>query len=190
MSRVAPPFPPLEVSGSSGRTGLKTVCAGRVEGRAVKLARERVGQGGRASREENSLSITGRQSSVTRRGSSAAARDRRQRLGRRARQVAGGPGEQAGNCEEIFAQHGSYTEPNSEDSRIVVSQKFETEPSKYFEEKLLSAMFEKLLSELAPELQPLLDQLSERLAAEQPSWHTEAPPPRSASSLQTESADF
>ena len=178
MSRVAPPFPPLEVSASSGQTGFKTVCAGRVEGRAVRLAR--AGQGGRASREENSLSITGRQSSVTRRGSSAAARDRRQRLGRRARQVAGGPGEQAGNCEEVFAQHGSYTEHNSDDSRIVVSQKFETEPSKYFEEKLLSAMFEKLLSELAPELQPLLDQLSERLAAEQPAWHTEAPPPRSA----------
>ena len=45
--------------------------------------------------------------------------------------------------EEVFAQHGDYENYLKEER--ILSQKFETEPSKYFEEKIFSALFDKLL---------------------------------------------
>ena len=53
-------------------------------------------------------------------------------------------------CEETFAEHGSYNTNHNkgvedETWSRTLSQKFETEPEKYLEEKLLSALMEQLL---------------------------------------------
>ena len=90
-------------------------------------------------------------------------------------------------CEETFAEHGSYKAdckgvPDETWSRTL-SHKFETEPEKYLEEKLLSALMEQLLVGfllnldlfilhfrlqvgVAEEMQPAVQQHSERLATE------------------------
>ena len=59
---------------------------------------------------------------------------------------------QAGGCEETFAEHSSYKvdtkegdDGHQETWRRTLSHKFETEPEKYLEEKLLSALMEQLL---------------------------------------------
>ena len=51
----------------------------------------------------------------------------------------------------------SHTKP------AYISPKFETEPTKYFEEKLLSALFDKLLHAVVGELQPAVDSYAEKV---------------------------
>jgi len=74
-------------------------------------------------------------------------------------------------CEETFAEHGSYKADCKGDvadetwSRML-SHKFETEPEKYLEEKLLNALMEQLLVGVAEEMQPAVQEHSERLATE------------------------
>ena len=97
-------------------------------------------------------------------------------------------------CEETFAEHGSYKADCKGDvadetwSRML-SHKFETEPEKYLEEKLLNALMEQLLVGfykiffirhfplqvgVAEEMQPAVQEHSERLATEVRTCHLAA----------------
>ena len=48
-------------------------------------------------------------------------------------------------CEEVYAEHGEYSATPDTSQSALLSQKFETEPTKYFEDKILSALFDKML---------------------------------------------
>ena len=85
------------------------------------------------------MSITGRQSHVLRRTGSL----QRVKAGSRHEDVAK-EGEDEG-CEEVYAEHGTYSSTPDKCQSPLLSQKFETEPTKYFEDKIFSALFDKLL---------------------------------------------
>ena len=72
-----------------------------------------------------------------------------------------GPGLAEGR-EETFASHGEYSEAGPEVGPVV-SRKFETEPEKYLEEKLLAALMEQLLGAVAEEMAPALATHTEML---------------------------
>ena len=55
--------------------------------------------------------------------------------------------------EEVYAQHGSINE-SLEEHKSNISKKFESEPSRYFGDKILNALFDSLLISVAPELCP------------------------------------
>ena len=80
------------------------------------------------------MSITGRQSHVLRRAGSL----QRVKAGAHAEDEAEG-------CEEVYAEHGEYSSTPDTSQSPLLSQKFETEPTKYFEDKILSALFDKML---------------------------------------------
>ena len=96
------------------------------------------------------MSITGRQSSVLRRTGSL----QRVRAGSRSSEIKGAAediketaeaADEDEGCEEVYAEHGTYSaDPDTRQSPFL-SQKFETEPTKYFEDKIFSALFDKLL---------------------------------------------
>ena len=126
----------------------------RILGSQVKLEKSRV-------RENRTLSITGRQTNVLKRNGRTRERDR-----------ALVPSEDAGceDREEVFAEHGDYKDPEAQQKKIIISQKFETEPSVYFEEKLISALFDSLLSEVAGELQPAVESYESKLTGQGQPW--------------------
>ena len=80
------------------------------------------------------MSITGRQSHVLRRTGSL------QRV-----KAAAHAEDEAEVCEEVYAEHGEYSSTPDTSQPPLLSQKFETEPTKYFEDKILSALFDKML---------------------------------------------
>ena len=100
-------------------------------------------------RENKNLSITGRQTKV---------------LKRNGRERDAGSEDK----EEVFAEHGEYKD--SQQKRIVISQKFETEPSVYFEEKLLSALFDRLMCEVAGALQPAVESYEVKVTGQARQW--------------------
>lgn len=114
----------------------------RIVGSPVKIEKSKV-------RENKTLSVTGRQTRVLKRN---------------------GKDRDVGceDKEEVFAEHGEYKD--SQQKRVVVSQKFETEPSVYFEEKLLSALLDKLMSEVAGELQPAVERYEAKVRGEAGQW--------------------
>ena len=138
-------------------------------GHAVKLSKQKYPR----NREEGNLSITGSRSNVARRNSLL----QRKKVTRKTKYL--NNNDPNGNIsdidtkadvEETFAQHGDYKDMEK-DQRFVVSQKFETEPSKYFEEKLFSALFDKMLTEIAEEIQPAIESYAEKvISAENPPW--------------------
>ena len=77
------------------------------------------------------------------------------------------------DVEETFAEHGDYKDTDK-CQKFVVSQKFETEPSKYFEEKLLSALFDKVLTDISEEIQPAIESYTDKVIVnEKPLWEDE-----------------
>ena len=112
-------------------------------------------------RENRTLSITGRQSNVLKRNGRTRERDR-----------APVNSEDAGyeDKEEVFAEHGDYQDPQGGQKKIIISQKFETEPSVYFQEKLCSALFDCLLAEVAGELQPAVENYESKLTGQGQPW--------------------
>ena len=114
----------------------------RIVGSPVKIEKSKV-------RENKNLSVTGRQTRVLKRNG-------------RDRDVG------CEDREEVFAEHGEYKD--SQQKRVVVSQKFETEPSVYFEEKLLSALLDRLMSEVAGELQPAVERYEVKVRGEAGQW--------------------
>ena len=94
------------------------------------------------------MSITGRQSNVLRRTGSI----QRVKVGSREmkgvaediKDTAEAADEDEG-CEETYAEHGTYSSAQETRNSPLLSQKFETEPTKYFEDKIFSALFDKLL---------------------------------------------
>ena len=109
----------------------------RVVGKSIKIEKLK-----KASAAVPSLSVTGRQSSVVRRSASS------QRLrGGQARPAARAEAAdtEAGHedAEEVYAEHGDSAALLAAASHIPT--KFETEPSKYFEDKIFSALFDNLL---------------------------------------------
>ena len=126
----------------------------RIVGSRVKLERSRV-------RENRSLSVTGRQTNVLKRNGRNRDRDR-----------APVNSEEAGteDREEVFAEDGDYSDHPGEQKKIIISQKFETEPSVYFEEKLCSALFDSLLTEVAGQLQPAVESYESKVSGEGQPW--------------------
>ena len=109
----------------------------RVVGKSIKIEKLK-----KASPAVPSLSVTGRQSCVVRRSASS------QRLrGGQARPAARAEAAdtEAGHedAEEVYAEHGDSAALLAAASHIPT--KFETEPSKYFEDKIFSALFDNLL---------------------------------------------
>ena len=89
-----------------------------------------------------SLSVTGRQSSVLRRSaSSQRLRGGQARPGARAEAADTEAGHE--DSEEVYAEHGDSAALLAAAAHIPT--KFETEPSKYFEDKIFSALFDNLL---------------------------------------------
>ena len=94
------------------------------------------------------MSITGRQSNGLRRTGSL----QRVKVGSREtkgasediKDAAEAADEDEG-CEETYAEHGTYSKAQETRNSPLLSQKFETEPTKYFEDKIFSALFDKLL---------------------------------------------
>ena len=123
-------------------------------GSRVKLERSRV-------RENRALSITGRQTNVLKRNG---------RTRERERPAVNSEDAGAEDREEVFAEDGDYRDQEGQQKRLVLSQKFETEPSVYFEEKLCSALFDSLLSEVAGELQPAVESYESRLTEQGQPW--------------------
>ena len=116
----------------------------RVVGKSIKILKPKKHSG------STNLSITGRQSSVLRRTGSL----QRVRAGSRSSEIKGAAddikeaaeaADEDEGCEEVYAEHGTYpADPDTRQSPLL-SQKFETEPTKYFEDKIFSALFDKLL---------------------------------------------
>ena len=105
----------------------------RVVGKSIKIEKLK-----KASAAVPSLSVTGRQSSVVRRSASS------QRLrGGQARPAARAEAADTEDAEEVYAEHGDSAALLAAASHIPT--KFETEPSKYFEDKIFSALFDNLL---------------------------------------------
>ena len=104
----------------------------RVVGKSIKIEKPKKYSGSTAN-----LSITGRQSYVLRRTGSL------QRVKTRHTEDVANTEEEG--VEEVYAEHGSYSNNPQTIGSPLTSQKFETEPTKYFEEKIFSALFDKLL---------------------------------------------
>ena len=111
----------------------------RVVGKAVKIQKQK-----RENEFRTVLSVTGKQSSVLGRNGSLQ-RIKNQQKNTKLKQDNFVPATDTEDTavEEVFAQHGDYEDHMKEER--VLSQKFETEPSKYFEDKIFSALFDKLL---------------------------------------------
>lgn len=126
----------------------------RLVGSQMKIEKSRA-------RENRTLSITGRQSNVLKRNGRTRERDR-----------APVNSEEAGteDREEVFAEDGNYRDQESHQKKIIISQKFETEPSVYFEEKLCSALFDSLLTEVSGELQPAVESYESKLSGPGQPW--------------------
>eukprot|EP00090_Calanus_glacialis_P014050 TRINITY_DN22680_c0_g1_i1.p1 TRINITY_DN22680_c0_g1~~TRINITY_DN22680_c0_g1_i1.p1 ORF type:complete len:641 (-),score=123.37 TRINITY_DN22680_c0_g1_i1:187-1920(-) len=144
----------------------------RVVGHAVTLSKQKNPR----NKEDTNLSITGSRSNVARRNALL----QRKKITRKNKSlnnndpnanISDNTGH--GDVEETFAEHGDYKD-SDKDQRFVVSQKFETEPSKYFEEKLFSALFDKILTEIAEEIQPAIESYTEKVISnEKPHWEDE-----------------
>ena len=108
-------------------------------GKAVKIQKQK-----RENEFRTVLSVTGKQSSVLGRNGSLQ-RIKNQQKNTKLKQDNFVPATDTEDTtvEEVFAQHGDYEDHMKEER--VLSQKFETEPSKYFEDKIFSALFDKLL---------------------------------------------
>ena len=114
----------------------------RVVGKSIKISKPKKNSG------STNLSITGRQSNVLRRTGSL----QRVKVGSREtkgasediKDAAEAADEDEG-CEETYAEHGTYSSAQETRNSPLLSQKFETEPTKYFEDKIFSALFDKLL---------------------------------------------
>ena len=119
----------------------------RVVGKSIKISKPKKNSG------STNLSITGRQSNVLRRTGSL----QRVKVGSREmkgaaediKDAAEAADEDEG-CEETYAEHGTYSSAQETRNSPLLSQKFETEPTKYFEDKILSALFDKLLIRHVP----------------------------------------
>ena len=99
----------------------------------------------------SSLSVTGRQSSVLRRSGSL----QRMKRGRHRQQDV-----EQEDCEETYAQHGQYDDADEHKGKLV-SEKFESNPSGYFEEKLLSGLFDSVMVSVVEELRPAVTSYQE-----------------------------
>ena len=109
----------------------------RVVGKSIKIEKLK-----KASAAVPSLSVTGRQSSVLRRSaSSQRLRGGQARPGARAEAADTEAGHE--DAEEVYAEHGDSAALLAAAAHIPT--KFETEPSKYFEDKIFSALFDNLL---------------------------------------------
>ena len=114
----------------------------RVVGKSIKILKPKKNSG------STNLSITGRQSNVLRRTGSL----QRVKVGSREMKGAAEDIKDAAEaaeedecCEETYAEHGTYSSAQETRNSPLLSQKFETEPTKYFEDKIFSALFDKLL---------------------------------------------
>ena len=117
----------------------------RVVGKSIKISKPKKNSG------STNLSITGRQSNVLRRTGSL----QRVRIkGAASSEIKGAAedikdaaeaAEEDEGCEETYAEHGTYSSAQETRNSPLLSQKFETEPTKYFEDKIFSALFDKLL---------------------------------------------
>ena len=109
----------------------------RVVGKSIKIEKLK-----KVSAAVPSLSVTGRQSSVIRRSaSSQRLRGGQARPGARAEAADAEAGHE--DAEEVYAEHGDSAALLAAAAHIPT--KFETEPSKYFEDKIFSALFDNLL---------------------------------------------
>jgi len=144
----------------------------RVVGQAVKLAKQKHPR----TSDDTSLAITGSRSNVSRRNALL----QKKKSMRKTKYLNNNDPNanvsdiaEQGDAEETFAEHGDYKDVDKS-QKFVVSQKFETEPSKYFEEKLFSALFDKILTDIAEEIQTAIESYSEKVISnEKPHWEDE-----------------
>ena len=108
----------------------------RVVGKSIKIEKLK-----KTSAAVPSLSVTGRQSVVRRSASSQRLRGGQARPAARAEAADTEAGHE--DAEEVYAEHGDSAALLAAASHIPT--KFETEPSKYFEDKIFSALFDNLL---------------------------------------------
>ena len=128
----------------------------RVVGKAMKIERAKKPAGVNSN---SGLSVTGRQSNVLRRSGSV----QRMRKNKHKHEATDNVSE-AEDCEETYAEHGHYVDTDNVDERgRHISDKFESNPSQYLEEKMMSAMFDNLLVSVAPELEPVVTSYQDKL---------------------------
>ena len=66
----------------------------------------------------------------------------------------------------MFAKHGEYNAGDATADSLPLSHKFQAEPVKYFQDKVLSALLERALREVTVELQEAVDSYAKKIVEE------------------------